>query len=63
MKTTKVILPTGVTVTRKVKKGIERIEVDSKEFELDPMYQQVTLDTEYEMWQKGSLTNLLKSMK
>ena len=59
-------LTTGVETTQKKinSNGIKavRIEVKSDYYDLDPMYHQVTLDTEYEMWQKEYLTKLFKNM-
>lgn len=67
MKTT-TKLNTGVTVTRKKatsycnnsNEKVERIEVQSNYYDDEPMYQQVTIDTEYAIWQKETLNKLLK---
>ena len=65
MKTT-VKLKTGAVVTRTKAKSycensnekVERIEVD---YDLEPEFQQVTIDTEYAMWQKEVFNNMFKS--
>lgn len=57
------ILKTGVKVTRTKGKSycknsnekVERIEVD---FDLEPEFEQFTIDTEYAIWQKQVFNNL-----
>ena len=41
---------------------VTRIEVESELYDFDTIYQDVTLDTAYANWQKGTLTNLFKNL-
>ena len=39
---------------------VTRIEVESELYDFDTIYQDVTLDTEYKIWQETTLKNIWK---
>ena len=41
---------------------VTRIEVDSPLYNFDVEFQNVTLDTEYSIWQKNALTKMFKNL-
>lgn len=57
MKTT-----TGLTITEKKVLGATRIEVDSEKYNEEPIYQDVTLDTECSNFRKAQFIELLKAI-
>ena len=51
-----------ITITEKKGKAVTTIEVNSTLYNDDLMYQNVTLDTEYENWERDQYINLLKGI-
>ncbi len=61
----------GITITRthnsksylaNEEQKVTRIEVESELYDFDTIYQDVTLDTAYNQWQKEVLTKTLKEV-